>query len=168
MRCPPLNRGSIELRPASPLHASLLSGIHRVCFAEAWEPQSMADILAMPGVSSLFAVDGGSLRPSLTSPGPAGLVVWRVAGDEAEILSLAVLPPWRRSGLGARLLEAAAHAARKAGAELLFLEVAVDNNNAQSLYRGRGFIDVGLRRGYYAGKDARVMRRNLPALPACG
>lgn len=153
----------IELRPALPAHSALLSGIHAICFSDVWSTEAMDSVLAMPGTRGLLAVDGGSLRPSTQPPGPAGLVVWRVAGDEAEILTIAVLPPWRRHGLGGRLLDAAKADSRAQGAAVMFLEVAADNGAAQALYRLHGFTRVGLRKGYYGGQDALVMRAELMA-----
>jgi ribosomal-protein-alanine N-acetyltransferase len=51
--------------------------------------------------------------------------------------------------------------ARRRGCGEVYLEVRVDNERAQRLYRQLGFAQVGLRRGYYqpSGADALVMRR---------
>lgn len=155
----------IELVPASLVHAPLLSGMHSICFTDVWSADAMAGILDMPGAEGVIAVDGESLQPSATPPGPAGMVLWRVAGDEAEILTIAVLPPWRRHGLGQRLLDHAMAESRARGAEVMFLEVAADNQAAQALYLARGFVRVGVRKGYYAGKDALVMRAELGQSP---
>lgn len=151
----------IELVPAGLVHGELLAGMHNICFAEPWSPGAMADVLAMPGAHGLIAVDGGSLIPSGAHPGPAGFVLWRAVAGEAEILTIAVLPPWRRRGLGGLLLEAALSSARVSGAETMFLEVAADNSGAQALYSSRGFTRAGLRKGYYAGKDALVLAKTL-------
>jgi len=151
----------IELIPASLVHAPLLSGMHAICFTEVWSADAMAGLLDMPGTVGVIAVDGESLTPAVEPPGPAGMVLWRVAGDEAEILTIAVLPPWRHRGLGRRLLDHAMTESRSQGAAMMFLEVAADNANAQNLYRARGFAQVGVRKGYYAGKDALVMRAEL-------
>jgi ribosomal-protein-alanine N-acetyltransferase len=152
---------SIVLTPAAQVHAALLSGMHGICFAEPWSPDSMSGILDMPGTVGLIAVDGDSLAPALRPPGPAGYVLWRVMADEAEILSVAVLPPWRRTGLGRRLMAAALEQARAAAATVMFLEVAIDNDAAQALYRGLGFVGAGIRKKYYADLDALVMRCEL-------
>jgi ribosomal-protein-alanine N-acetyltransferase len=152
---------SVELLPAALVHAELLAGMHRICFAEAWDADAMAALLSMPGSQGLIAVDGGSLRPSAEPPGPAGFVLWRAVAGEAEILTIAVLPPWRRGGVGGRLLEAALAASAQAGAEAMFLEAASDNTAALALYEKRGFQRVGLRRAYYGDKDAVVMRLDL-------
>lgn len=157
----------IDLIPAALVHAELLAGMHRICFADAWGAESMAATLSMPGSAGLVAVDGGSLAPALRPPGPAGFVLWRAIAGEAEILTIAVLPPWRRMKLGGRLLESALCASASAGAEAMFLEAAADNIAALALYEKRGFVRVGCRKGYYAGKDAVVMRRDLDTIGAC-
>lgn len=158
---------SVELVPAALVHGELLAGMHKICFADAWSAESMQALLDMPGTAGLIAVDGGSLTPALAAPGPAGLVLWRAVAGEAEILTIAVLPPWRGRGLGGRLLDAALAASAQAGAEAMFLEAAADNNAALALYHARGFERVGLRKGYYAGKDAVVMRRTINTNSPC-
>lgn len=157
----------IELVPAALVHAELLAGMHKICFADAWDAAAMASLLTMPGAQGLVAVDGDALRPALQPPGPAGFVLWRAAAGEAEILSIAVLPPWRRGGLGGRLLEAALVAAAAAGAEAMFLEAAANNTAALALYEKRGFQRVGLRKAYYGDKDAVVMRLDLDITAPC-
>ncbi|MEI6984946.1 MAG: GNAT family N-acetyltransferase [Rhodospirillaceae bacterium] len=95
----------------------------------------------------------------------AGFILCRAAGDEAEILTLAVLPEKRRRGLGYRLLADGLAGAAARGARTMFLEVAEDNIAALALYAGAGFIPVGRRPGYYisAGRSiaATVMARSL-------
>ena len=157
----------IELVPAAQVHADLLAGMHRICFADSWNADAMAALLAMPGAQGVIAVDGQSVQPSLGPPGPAGFVLWRAAAGEAEILTIAVLPPWRRAGLGGRLLDAALCASAAAGAEAMFLEAAADNTAALALYEKRGFQRVGLRKAYYGDKDAVVMRLNLDITAPC-
>ena len=94
-------------------------------------------------------------------------VMARIAADEAEILTLAVLPDQRRQGLARILLEEAARQCEAVGAGTLFLEVATRNEAARALYGAQGFEEIGRRRGYYAdGDDALVMRRMLTPAPA--
>ncbi len=151
----------LDLLPAGLVHAELLAGMHVVCFAEPWSHASMVEILSMPGAEGLIAVDRDSRSPGPTGPGPAGLVLWRRVLDEAEILTIAVLPPWRRQGLGGVLLRAAMDAVAQVGAVSMFLEAAADNLPALELYRRHDFEQIGLRKGYYGGIDALVLRRGL-------
>ncbi|MDH2325321.1 GNAT family N-acetyltransferase [Cereibacter sp. SYSU M97828] len=91
---------------------------------------------------------------------PQGFLIGRAIAGEAELLTLAAHPDARGQGIGARLV--AAFLARAAqDAETAFLEVAADNAAAIRLYVAAGFAEVGRRRGYYAGTDAIVMRRDL-------
>lgn len=151
----------VDLIPAAQVHAELLAGMHRVCFTEPWSAGSFVSLLSLPGTAGLIAVAEGSLTPSLGEAGPAGFVLWRTAAGEGEILTIAVLPPWRRAGLGGRLLDAALDAARAAGADEMFLEAAAGNTAALALYAGRAFARVGLRKGYYTGEDAITLHRDL-------
>ena len=87
----------------------------------------------------------------------------RVVADEAEILTVGVVPEARRTGLGRRLLSGLLDAARQRGARQAYLEVRIDNDAARSLYRSEGFAEAGVRRGYYdSGRvDAVVMHREV-------
>jgi len=76
---------------------------------------------------------------------------------------LAVAPAARGQGLGRALLQAAIAWAKAQGAEAVFLEVGTDNPHALALYAGLGFAKVGMRKAYYAGRDALVLRLSLPA-----
>ena len=97
-------------------------------------------------------------------PEPAGFVVGQIAADEAEVLTVGVLPRWQRRGVGSILVEGLSRAAKRAEAKRLFLEVAADNQAAFELYRKLGFTAVGMRKGYYdpggageAAQDALVL-----------
>lgn len=77
---------------------------------------------------------------------------------EAEVRTIGVDPGHRRRGLGALLLDDLLSAA---GRRRVLLEVRVDNTAARTLYASRGFVPLGVRRGYYqpSGADALVMER---------
>jgi ribosomal-protein-alanine N-acetyltransferase len=86
-------------------------------------------------------------------------VLARVAGDEAEILTLAVVPTLRRRGIGRCLLGRTIEHAACLGARALFLEVAADNAAARGLYAAHGLAEIGRRTEYYPdGGDALVLR----------
>lgn len=145
---------------AGPAEAAVLSALYESAFAEAWAPEQLAQLLAGAGVLALIALDEAGE--------PAGYALGRVAADEAELLSIGLLPGRRRRGGGRLLLDALIDRCASAGAETLFLEVATDNAAALALYRGAGFREAGIRKGYYkvgaAAVDAIVMKRDL--LPA--
>ncbi|HUO90091.1 MAG TPA: GNAT family N-acetyltransferase [Rhizomicrobium sp.] len=136
--------------------AAPLAAIHGECFPDPWDSRAIAELLAMPGAFAIAA--------------PDGFILVRVAADEAEILTLAVLPKSRRQGTGRALAISAAAHARSIGARAMFLEVAAGNLAARALYRRLGFVRSGRRRGYYTSgrevpEDALVLRSNLPLSP---
>jgi ribosomal-protein-alanine N-acetyltransferase len=79
--------------------------------------------------------------------------------DEGHISTLAVDPAWRGRGLGEWMLVILIETAILRGAGELTLEVRASNQVAQALYRKYGFVQVGLRRGYYHDnhEDALIM-----------
>lgn len=144
---------SPSLWEAAAADAPALAALHAAAFppGEAWGPDAILLMLAMPGAFGLWRE-------------AEGFVLARAAAGEAEILTLAVAPVARRRGLGAALLAAAMGAARARGAEAMFLEVSEGNAPARALYRSFGFAEVGRRRRYYPdGSDALVLRRGLTA-----
>ncbi|HEY8615443.1 GNAT family N-acetyltransferase [Phenylobacterium sp.] len=137
--------------------AEALAQVHAAGFDPPWDAAAFRDLFAGPGVFGLLARDGDR---------PAGMGLFRVVAGEMEVLTLAVDPAARRQGLARAVMTAALGAARAAGAEAAFLEVAADNAPAAALYAALGFRREGLRRGYYdrgpAGRmDAVVMRLDL-------
>ncbi|MGH6828829.1 MAG: GNAT family N-acetyltransferase, partial [Rhizomicrobium sp.] len=126
---------------------AVLAQIHAASFKDGWSAKSIADLLAQPGVFAFLA--------------PQGFILARVAGGEAEILTLAVAAGARRHGTGSALVRGAAGQARVLGATSLFLEVASDNVAALGLYRSLGFGAVGWRKAYHGDQDASVLKAAL-------
>jgi ribosomal-protein-alanine N-acetyltransferase len=89
--------------------------------------------------------------------GYGGLIAY---DDEAHVATLGVTAALQGEGIGSLLLDALLAEADKRSPVVL-LEVRADNETAQHLYRRRGFVEIGRRRGYYqpSGADAVVMKR---------
>ena len=87
----------------------------------------------------------------------------RVIADEAELLTLACDPAYRRKGLGRARLAGFEAEARARGAVTAFLEVAADNLPAHALYEAADYAEVARRAGYYAlgTVDALILRKAL-------
>ncbi len=92
-----------------------------------------------------------------------GAVIARVAGDEAEILNLAVACEMRRRGVGRRLIAAALREVEAKGARRVYLEVRRSNQGAREFYARLGFAQKGIRRKYYnePEEDALVLWRTV-------
>jgi ribosomal-protein-alanine N-acetyltransferase len=148
------------IRAARPDDLPAMAAIHAQCFPDPWNAQSLAQALAAPGVFALVAAREDAL---------SGLILARVAAEEAEILTVAVAPALRRGGTGRSLVAQAARLAQDSGALVFYLEVSTANVAAQGLYRGLGFAEAGRRKGYYAGpppQDALILKADLPLRPA--
>ena len=132
---------------------------------EAWSPDMLASELATKpgGKYYLVAVEDGVIA------GYGGLLT--ASGSQADVVTLGVAEDRWGKGIGAALLEGLLAEAAQRGCADVFLEVRVNNDRAQRLYRRHGFANAGLRRGYYqpSGTDALVMRRVMrPAARARG
>ena len=92
---------------------------------------------------------GFCVRVSEEEGGVCGFVAFRIVGDEAEILNLAVDSHRRRQGIGSRLVEQTIEACKAAGAKKIFLEVRESNEGARKFYSRLGFTGEGRRRRYY-------------------
>lgn len=132
----------VSLLWAAPERSKEVADLHRQLFDPPWTADAIASLLAHPASTSLIAVSGSPQEV-------AGFVIGQLAADEAEILSIGVMPDWQRIGLGSMLVEGIARAARRGEAHKLFLEVAEDNGAALRLYRRLGFREVGRRPRYY-------------------
>ncbi|MCW5745437.1 MAG: GNAT family N-acetyltransferase [Alphaproteobacteria bacterium] len=130
----------------------LAATLYGQCFDAPWERgwsrEEFARLLAMPGCFGLLLITDGR---------PTGLAMARVAADEAEVLTLGVVPHMRRRGGASLLLSRLRQRCRRRGARRLFLEVAQDNLPASSLYKASGFTIVGHRAGYFdRGSQGRI------------
>ena len=79
--------------------------------------------------------------------------------DEAHITNIAVHPEFRGIGVGNALMEDLIETAKNNGVANMTLEVRTGNTAAQNLYKKFGFVDVAVRRKYYAdtGEDGIIM-----------
>jgi ribosomal-protein-alanine N-acetyltransferase len=124
--------------------------------SEAWSRESYESELADTELRCyLAATDGDGVLL-----GCAGLLT---IADTAQILTVGVLPQWRRRGIGWLLVQALVQESRLRKAVEVLLEVRVDNDAAIKLYEKMGFKRLGIRRGYYErGRvDAVTMRLEL-------
>jgi ribosomal-protein-alanine N-acetyltransferase len=146
---------SVVLRPMSRDDVNAVAALEEALFgAEAWSPELLTTELTTDPASRYYIVadDDGVIA------GYGGLLAQR--GGQADVLTLAVAEDRWGEGIGGALLDGLLAEARRRGCTEIFLEVRVDNDRAQRLYRRRGFTDIGIRRAYYqpSGTDALVMR----------
>ncbi len=148
-----------------PTSAALpLSAMHRACFPDdPWDAAALERILAMSGGFGYLAWQGDT---------PAGFILARDLGGEVEILSLGVVPAWRRGGIGRALVDSVMAEADRRHIGTIVLEVATGNEAARRLYAAVGFVQVGRRPRYYrhtgGQADALILRRGITGEPSAG
>ena len=144
---------------ARPRDAASLARLHTRSFPVGWSESEMERLLSDPSVIAHVARGSGGRGPAL------GFLMSRSAGDEAEILSVAVDPSERGRGLAGDLLRHHLSRAAARGIAKIFLEVGEDNKAALRLYDKARFREVGKRAGYYPRAEgaisALVLRRDL-------
>lgn len=148
---------SVALRQMTPADLDQVVKLEQEAFgAEAWSAQMLLDELAQQPATRYYLV----AHDDEQVVGYAGLLG---AGDQSDVVTIAVAAARWGSGIGATLLEALMAEAGRRGCHEIFLEVRTDNTRAQDLYRRYGFAEIGIRRGYYqpSGADALVMRCEL-------
>ena len=133
--------------------------VHAAAFAHSWTAEEIESLLTSASTFGSAALDPSTNRLR-------GFALSRLAADEAEILTIAVDPGWRRRGVGRDLMREHLQRATLAGARALFLEVDADNTAAITLYHRFNFVKVGERAGYYRRADGKaatalVMLRTL-------
>jgi ribosomal protein S18 acetylase RimI-like enzyme len=115
---------------------------------------------------STTVISRGVLHDALQLPGlvalvegkPVGLVQYRFAADDCEVVLIAAAQ--RRRGIGTALLAAARDVAQQAGCRRLWLVTTNDNRSAQAFYEAQGMRLVTIHRG--AVTQARVLKPEIP------
>lgn len=162
----------IAFVPMAEADLDAVHAVEKLAYTHPWTRKHLADSLASgyPAVMLL----GEALPGEAASPGRTdgrvllGYLVAMPGVDEVHLLNITVAPAHQRQGWARFMLDALVLWSRGQGAQWLWLEVRQGNAPARALYESYGFVQVGLRRGYYpAGsfqrEDAVVMSLSLAA-----
>ena len=120
-------------------HLDGVFAIESACFSEPWSRKSL-ELLCSEGGFGVVAVEDGAVA----AYGGMTCVL-----DEGAITNIAVLPDFRRRGLGRAIVSALKSEAYKRGIRIVFLEVRESNEGARALYLSEGFGECGKRKGFY-------------------
>lgn len=122
-------------------HIDDIAELEKQCFSIPWTSEQLASQLTDNMHICLAAVDGEGRT--------VGYVGLMYVLDEGYISNVAVAPAHRREGIGGMLLDTLRERAEEKGLAFLTLEVRQTNEPAKSLYKKHGYVEVGLRKGYY-------------------
>lgn len=136
--------GAVSLNLLTSAYADVLAALHARVFPRPWMALDFRQMLESGIVFGRLAATGD---------GPVGFALFRAMAEEAEVLTLAVDPGFRRRGIAAALLNACQAEAGVRGAQKIFLEVAESNTAARTLYQALRYETIGCRSGYYLLED---------------
>ena len=150
----------MTIRDARPSDVAKIAALERECFSLPWPEEIIASQLSGPGKIMLAAEEEGAF---------AGYMGLQYVLDEGYISNVCTAPEHRRRGVASALIDEMI--SRAAALELAFLslEVRASNSPAIALYRGKGFVDVGVRPEYYEkpAEDAIIMNLYIRKEPQC-
>jgi len=134
-----------RIHPVGRGHAKKMAALHAQCFAKGWSALEFESFFERAGVFAAIAYGRDQQ--------PVGFVLCWIIEDMCDLLSVGVVPDYRREGVGLMLVEYAVHTARDLGAKRIMLEVNIRNEAAIAMYEELGFTRDGLRKSYYSNAD---------------
>jgi len=141
------------IQPATWRDLFALSELEKICFKEdAWPLLELMGVLTFPGVVRLRAVVEKEMVGFIASDA-------RRSEKTGWILTLGVLPFWRRRGIAYDLLSACE---RQMGMPVVKLTVRRNNESALRLYEKMGYKQVDIWSRYYRdGEDGLVLEKQI-------
>ena len=133
-------------------HIDGIAEIEKLCFSDPWSVNSITAELNNPLSLWVVAMDADKLVGYVGSQSVLG---W------SDMMNLAVLPNYRRQGIGEALVAELISKLQQRENTCLTLEVRVSNLAAITLYEKMGFVQVGRRPNYYHNpkEDALILRK---------
>ena len=137
-----------------------------------WEAMYALDLVCFEPV---FRFSRGAMRGFAEAPGAvtvlaeaegklAGLCIVQLEDRTGYIVTLDVVPAWRRRGLARRLMAELESRLHSAGALEMELHVFTGNAVAIRFYESIGYSQIGVTENFYAQNlHALVYRKSLPA-----
>lgn len=142
------------IRLARVREASILAGFSRehieTGLGWSWRPERLRRAIRDRETNVIVAEWDGAT---------AGFAAMKYLDEHAHLMLFAVLPQWRRRGIGRDMWSWLADTAATAGLRRVNLEVRARNTGARSFYRELGFTETETVRGYYRGVEAAVRMR---------
>lgn len=140
----------ISIRDMQQEDATAVAELEVQIFSKPWSRQGFLDALQLGNTVFLVAEEEGDI---------VGYIGMYFSLDEGEITNVAVDSRMRRRGVGEMLVKAMQKEAGQRGISSIVLEVRISNENAIRLYERNGFVNQGVRKGFYElpKEDAYIM-----------
>ena len=149
--------GDRRLVPMALGHLDAVLAIENAAYAFPWSRGNFVDSIVAGYPSRVLLDARGALL---------GYFVAMAGVDEMHLLNITVAPALQGRGHARHMMAALVTLCGEHAARELWLEVRLSNTRARAIYERLGFIEVGIRKGYYpAGfarrEDAAVMTLKL-------
>ena len=141
-----------DIRDAADGDLHAIFEIEKKVFAPGWTLENLRKELAATFSRVLVAEYHGEVIAYISA--------WMVRG-EMQINRLAVLTEHRRKGIAGALLSALVSRPVEPPLFKILLEVREKNEAARAFYRSQGFIESGMRKGYYRDDNAVLLEKEL-------
>lgn len=146
---------NITLRNNIPEDFDALHEIDQLCYEEevAYSKRELRAYLRFRGSECVVAEVDGAI---------AGFCISARQEERGYIVTIDVLPQYRRLHIGTALLHEIEHRLAENGVHEIALETATDNESAVSFWKKHGYRSRGVRESYYPnGRDAFAMVKHL-------
>ncbi len=146
----------ITYRPATALDLPVLVSMDREYFPDtSWPIEQFREEIGGKTRNFIIAEENGQVIAYAGAFLPS-------AGGAGDIMTIAVIPSYRRKGIATYLISELESWAKSRGADSMMLEVDISNQSAIELYLHLGYEKLNVRKNYYGyGKDAQIMKRIL-------
>jgi ribosomal-protein-alanine N-acetyltransferase len=146
-----------SLEDASIRHLDTLCEIERQCFEkEAFTRKQISQLLANYNCVSLIAKESNEI---------VGFIIGMIRTDRntmsGHILTIDILPAYRRRGIGQMLLQEIERIFKEKGVRNSYLEVREDNVAAAGLYQKLGYREIGKLENYYGNAHGICLKKTL-------
>ncbi|MDO5448389.1 MAG: ribosomal protein S18-alanine N-acetyltransferase [Clostridia bacterium] len=139
----------------SSIHIDAVVAVEEVCFAHPWNREGIESNFNNPDAYFFVALDD--------SGDVIGYIGTYMVRDECFVTNVAVLPEYRKQGVGSALVERATENAKANHATFITLEVRLSNTEAINIYKKYGFESDGIRPKFYRDpdEDALIMTKRF-------
>jgi [ribosomal protein S18]-alanine N-acetyltransferase len=143
-------------------HLDALMAIEAAAYAFPWTRGNFIDSIAAGHLARVLLDARGAML---------GYFVAMTGVDEMHLLNITVAPAVQSRGHARRMIDALIARCREHAAHALWLEVRQSNARARAIYARLGFVQQGVRKGYYPAplgrrEDAVVMSLRIGAVDA--
>jgi ribosomal-protein-alanine N-acetyltransferase len=155
---------TFKLRPFKPIDLEKVININKRCLPENYSNSFFLNMYEHFPETFIVAEESEEIAGYIMCRIERRISDFRLMGivKKGHVISIAVLPEYRRQSIGYLLMLEAIKAMKKYNAEECVLEVRRSNISAVNLYRKMGFKVIRTLYGYYADReDAYRMARKL-------